>query len=51
MTEELLLYLILLALGCVGLFNLGRIYENIVNLCQETREKTKKGDTDEQNDR
>ena len=41
MTEELLLYLILLVLGCVGLFNSGRLYENIVNLCQETREKNK----------
>ena len=37
MKEEILLYLILLVLGCVGLFNLGRMYENIVNLCQETR--------------
>lgn len=53
MKEELLLYLILLVLGCVGVFNLGRMYENIVNLCQVTREEKqrKKGDTDEQNDR
>ena len=49
MKEEILLYLILLVLGCVGVFNLGRMYENIVNLCQETREEKqrKKGDRDD----
>lgn len=53
MKEGILLYLVLLVLGCVGIFNSGRMYENILNLFQETREEKqrKKGDTDEQNDR